>query len=321
MNYQDKLGVDMVYQAYQKSLQTEINFIDICDSVLEIEEKSNIQKREIKQQEPEEKKEKEKIKGIKSVAEPQIVPEALEEEREEKKELPIKKEYIIIFSVTVCSLFSAFLCYWVYQNGFTKQTFIQCAAMLLIFGSITGFFLLKGKEYLQGTKIIRETQQMPYFPEEEEDISFIKKSMREIVENETENIESMTEDMEEERIKYMSQNLESDTVLLGYIEDNSKCSLIPKGEQEEIIIENFPCTLGKLKEQVDKLIMNETVSRIHARLEEIDGIYYIVDLNSKNGIYVNGIRNKIQERVKIESGDEIKIAALVYEFCESGKQK
>lgn len=321
VNYQDKLGVDMVYQAYQKSLQTEINFIDICDSVLEIEEKSNIQKREIKQQEPEEKNEKEKIKGIKSVAEPQIVPETLEEEREEKKELPIKKEYIIIFSVTVCSLFLAFLCYWVYQNGFTKQTFIQCAAMLLIFGSITGFFLLKGKEYLQGTKIIRETQQMPYFPEEEEDISFIKKSMREIVENETENIESMTEDMEEEKIKYMSQNLESDTVLLGYIEDNSKCSLIPKGEQEEIIIENFPCTLGKLKEQVDKLIMNETVSRIHARLEEIDGIYYIVDLNSKNGIYVNGIRNKIQERVKIESGDEIKIAALVYEFWESGKQK
>lgn len=314
VNYQDKLGVDMVYQAYQKSLQPEMDFLTICDSVLGIERSEIVQEREMEIEKEEERDKREKVKKVESVIEPQVMPEVLEGEREEKKELPIKREYIVIFFVGICSLFLAFLCYWVYQNGIHQQTIVQCIAMILIFGSILGFLFLKGKEYLKGTKIIKETQEIPYSSEEEEDISFIRKGIREVEEDRG---ESMLGDIGRERKEYGAESLEGDTVLLGYIEESSKCFLIPKGMQEEIIIEKFPFTIGKWKEQVDGVIINDNVSRIHARFEEIDGVYYVIDLNSKNGVYVNGIRNKIQEKVKIQNGDEIKIAALVYQFCDN----
>lgn len=314
VNYQDKLGVDMVYQAYQKSLQPEMDFLTICDSVLGIERSEIVQEREMEIEKEEERDKREKVKKVESVIEPQVMPEVLEGEREEKKELPIKREYIVIFFVGICSLFLAFLCYWVYQNGIHQQTIVQCIAMILIFGSILGFLFLKGKEYLKGTKIIKETQEIPYSSEEEEDISFIRKGIREVEEDRG---ESMLGDIGRERKEYGAESLEGDTVLLGYIEESSKCFLMPKGMQEEIIIEKFPFTIGKWKEQVDGVIINDNVSRIHARFEEIDGVYYVIDLNSKNGVYVNGIRNKIQEKVKIQNGDEIKIAALVYQFCDN----
>ncbi len=314
VNYQDKLGVDMVYQAYQKSLQPEMDFLTICDSVLGIERSKIVQEREMEIEKEEERDKREKVKKVESVIEPQVMPEVLEDEREEKKELPIKREYIVIFFVGICSLFLAFLCYWVYQNGIHQQTIVQCIAMILIFGSILGFLFLKGKEYLKGTKIIKETQEIPYSSEEEEDISFIRKGIREVEEDRG---ESMLGDIGREGKEYGAESLEGDTVLLGYIEESSKCFLMPKGMQEEIIIEKFPFTIGKWKEQVDGVIINDNVSRIHARFEEIDGVYYVIDLNSKNGVYVNGIRNKIQEKVKIQNGDEIKIAALVYQFCDN----
>lgn len=314
VNYQDKLGVDMVYQAYQKSLQPEMDFLTICDSVLGIERSEIVQEREMEIEKEEERDKREKVKKVESVIEPQVMPEVLEDEREEKKELPIKREYIVIFFVGICSLFLAFLCYWVYQNGIHQQTIVQCIAMILIFGSILGFLFLKGKEYLKGTKIIKETQEIPYSSEEEEDISFIRKGIREVEEDRG---ESMLGDIGREGKEYGAESLEGDTVLLGYIEESSKCFLMPKGMQEEIIIEKFPFTIGKWKEQVDGVIINDNVSRIHARFEEIDGVYYVIDLNSKNGVYVNGIRNKIQEKVKIQNGDEIKIAALVYQFCDN----
>lgn len=312
VNYQDKLGVDMVYQAYQKSLKPEMDFLTICDSVLGIERSEIVQEKEMRIEKEEEKNKGEKVKKVESVIEPQIMAEVLEEEREEKKELPIKKEYIVIFFVGICSLFLAFLCYWVYQNGVHQKTIVQCIAMILIFGSVLGFLFLKGKEYLKGTKIIKETQEIPYSSEEEEGISFIRKGIQE------EGIgERILGDMEGEEMGYGAESLEGDTVLLGYIEESSKCFLIPKGIQEEIIIEKFPFTIGKWKEQVDGVIINDNISRIHARFEEIDGVHYVIDLNSKNGVYVNGIRNKIQEKVKIQNGDEIKIAAFVYQFCDN----
>ncbi len=113
VNYQDKLGVDMVYQAYQKSLKLEMDFLTICDSVLGIDKSEIVQEREMGIEKGEERKEenkREKVKKVESIIEPQIMAEVLEEEREEKRELPIKKEYIVIFFVGICSLFLAFLC-------------------------------------------------------------------------------------------------------------------------------------------------------------------------------------------------------------------
>ena len=45
-----------------------------------------------------------------------------------------------------------------------------------------------------------------------------------------------------------------------------------------------------------------------------EGNYYIEDMNSKNGTYLNGIPAEPHEKIKIEIGDKIRIATFEYIF-------
>ena len=47
-------------------------------------------------------------------------------------------------------------------------------------------------------------------------------------------------------------------------------------------------------------------------------IYYIQDLNSTNGIYVNDER--IKDKAKLTADDEIKIGSAIFKVLKPGKQ-
>lgn len=71
------------------------------------------------------------------------------------------------------------------------------------------------------------------------------------------------------------------------------------------------CTIGKKKGEVDLVLEDFTVSRLHARIsKETDGMY-LEDLNSTNGTCKNGLRLEPYEKRKLEAGDEIKIGKVV----------
>lgn len=74
------------------------------------------------------------------------------------------------------------------------------------------------------------------------------------------------------------------------------------------------CTIGKKKDEVDLVLDDFSVSRMHARISKQEGNTYLEDLNSTNGTYKNGIRLQPYEKKKLEQGDEIKIGKveLVY---------
>lgn len=74
------------------------------------------------------------------------------------------------------------------------------------------------------------------------------------------------------------------------------------------------CTVGKKKDEVDLVLDDFSVSRIHARISKEEENTYLEDLNSTNGTYKNGIRLQPYEKKKLEQGDEIKIGKveLVY---------
>lgn len=70
-------------------------------------------------------------------------------------------------------------------------------------------------------------------------------------------------------------------------------------------------TIGKKKGEVDLVLEDFAVSRMHARItKEGDGVY-LEDLNSTNGTYKNGLRMQPYEKKKLEEGDEIKIGKVV----------
>lgn len=79
-----------------------------------------------------------------------------------------------------------------------------------------------------------------------------------------------------------------------------------------IAITEFPFVIGKKKEDVSLVINDYSVSRIHARITEEEGFYYIEDLNSTNGTFKNGLRLQPYEKRKLEKDDELKFGKMEY---------
>ncbi len=83
-------------------------------------------------------------------------------------------------------------------------------------------------------------------------------------------------------------------------------------ERNSVVLLNDSYLIGKLKNKVDIYIDDASISRIHAKLQKEDEEYYLCDMNSTNGTFVNGRRLGIQEKVPIHVSDEITFADLGY---------
>jgi serine phosphatase RsbU (regulator of sigma subunit)/pSer/pThr/pTyr-binding forkhead associated (FHA) protein len=60
------------------------------------------------------------------------------------------------------------------------------------------------------------------------------------------------------------------------------------------------------------VLQNNVVSRHHAQILESHGTFYVEDLRSRNGTYVNA--NKIESRTELHDGDEIRLCDIVLQF-------
>ena len=83
---------------------------------------------------------------------------------------------------------------------------------------------------------------------------------------------------------------------------------------DTIRIRQLPFILGKMEDVCDYPLRYPVISRIHARLEQQDGQIYLVDCNSTNGTYLNGVRLEPNRRYPVQAGDEIMLADLKYLF-------
>jgi len=90
--------------------------------------------------------------------------------------------------------------------------------------------------------------------------------------------------------------------------------LVPVGGGEEIPVSYFPFLIGKNKDIVDFYLNEPGISRLHAKLEECDGQYYITDLNSTNGIMVDGAWLETNEKRLLSVGSEVILAASRFYF-------
>src|SRR5205807_5370738 len=64
-------------------------------------------------------------------------------------------------------------------------------------------------------------------------------------------------------------------------------------------------TIGRLSDNTNTVVLNHPqVSGHHARLEQVQGGYRIIDLNSTNHVYVNG--KQVKDQI-LKVGDEIRI--------------
>lgn len=78
-----------------------------------------------------------------------------------------------------------------------------------------------------------------------------------------------------------------------------------KGTQKNHKLTSFPVTIGKLSSEVDCCIAEQSISRIHAKIEKTNGKLYIRDMNSTNGTIINGQRLAAGENVQLDSETDI----------------
>lgn len=81
----------------------------------------------------------------------------------------------------------------------------------------------------------------------------------------------------------------------------------PKGKLTELILGDKPITIGRSPD-ADIITLDERASRMHCGIRIWDGEYYIKDLKSKNGTYLN---NQRVEMAKIKPGDKIRLGNTV----------
>lgn len=83
----------------------------------------------------------------------------------------------------------------------------------------------------------------------------------------------------------------------------------------QYLIEADLCTIGR-SETCQIVVQRKTVSRLHARIERDDaGRYFLYDVQSANGIFINKDRQRLREPLLLRDSDEIGLGGVEPLLC------
>lgn len=283
VDYTDEKAVVMIYGLYKLSKEN--------NSVLE-QLKEFINKKPVIEEEIEVKKREDFQNNIK-------IPR-MEEKIKEEKEILVHSPITIctgIFSlITVITLFVS-----LWRLKFLLDTTKTFGVVLIL---ITGEAYLLSKLFSSKnkvSKIIEKTKYVdPVQPKEWEETYNID------IDEEEKTCLLMEEDMDKTML--LKEAVQGETFLLR-AENPAQYHNIP-------IIE-FPFFVGKLKSKVNYTINSTAISRFHAKIECIGNQYFITDLNSTNGTFVNNIRLKANETKELQENEKLSFANITFYFEKS----
>ena len=110
---------------------------------------------------------------------------------------------------------------------------------------------------------------------------------------------------------------ETKTMLLNGVQVSPFAQLISEHPEkaDSITLIDCPFYIGTVKNKMNYSLSCPVISRYHAKVEKTEGIYYIIDLNSTNGTFVNGRRLKAQEPNVLIAGDKVAFANIGFIFA------
>ena len=85
-----------------------------------------------------------------------------------------------------------------------------------------------------------------------------------------------------------------------------------EGHFQSLIADSSHYVIGKQEGTADGVIRSDTVSRYHAAIDQEDDGYYLTDLNSRNGTFVNGERLAPFTKRQLHNADQIRFAQVVF---------
>jgi len=116
-----------------------------------------------------------------------------------------------------------------------------------------------------------------------------------------------------------------ETVVLGYgRRDYPYLQAKWDNALEEIPITKDDFLIGRLAEHVDYTITNNSIGKVHARIITCSGIFSVIDLNSRNGTFINDMRIQSNKEYEVKNSDRICFANCEYVFivpcCKGGNE-
>lgn len=106
-----------------------------------------------------------------------------------------------------------------------------------------------------------------------------------------------------------------DTVVIGPHTRTLPClDGVGLRDAQRIVIDKDKFIIGRLKSYVDYIIDSNLVGKVHAEITRKGDSYFIRDLNSKNGTYINGGKLSSNEDHEIGENDRIRFANIEYVF-------
>lgn len=180
---------------------------------------------------------------------------------------------------------------------------VPICMVILLAGSAALAQIIKYKKRLENTGIVMETvRQKEYILE---DTKYHEEyNEEEEPQKEVGNTVLLSDYLNQKKIpselKFICQNTDSLSI----------CA-------EDIRISEFPCVIGSLSEYCNIIIQNELISRMHICVYREENEYYIEDMNSTNGTFLNDRQILPQQRYSLEDGDVLRLANIVYKVEKS----
>lgn len=186
----------------------------------------------------------------------------------------------------------------IFWTGISVVTLMLIGIILLIFRIIAGD-KKKDKEPLEGKK--KTTESLP---------SSISYQQKAVLSEETRML-GMNASMNQNPI-----DVEATTILNGRMGmEECKGFLIRQKNGECIYLSRSLFVIGSDGLRVDYCIKdNKSISRVHAQVRQLSGVYTLENLHATNGTYLNGVRLQDSEVKPLIPGDSIRLANEEFMF-------
>mgnify|MGYP002600360563 CR=1 FL=1 len=267
-----------------------------------------------------------------------VLPETAEDNKSNKSSKSSKKAVFVMKAVAAVILLNAFLSMFLKTYAVVKLN--TAASVICIIAGVLIFYV-SGKvadiigEIASEDKVT-EDELIPYRMHNNTDKSYERKpeAEHEYMEDvEKTSYSSMVtarvmKDEKEQEIKVSHTMLLSDylkmlkdnKLTLSLLDNKDNRLYMKNKEAYEQPLENiepvkYPCTIGSLEGSADIFIDSPVISKMHACLLKEDDKFYIEDMNSTNGTYINDERIAMHSKTRIADGDILRVAAYNFKVC------
>ena len=301
LDHCDKKAVMLTYGIYQKILQNDYNVKNLVDNVLEDDKNESPDKQDSYNI----KSPKENLKNSHIIE--SVMTEVIEDEKEVRNTNITNIFMAVKALLVIIIIFIAFNVilpkYRVIKIGLVPA-FIIITLALVVYKLVEIFY---ENNKICFTKIVKNKEEIEYSvpaSKIEAPSPIIYKGVTDKLK-----IESQTE--------YACTQLLSD-----YLKETTlsiSCRLLAQDDlnlEKEITINETPFIIGSYSSKCNYALSNKLISRMHIRItkEKSREAYFVEDLNSTNGTFINEDKIEPNQKVQMKDGDILKIAVMQYRF-------